>query len=79
MFDSNKMRKNNTTLPEQFQDYIENHRKGGKIDTLNTHIIPAMNGRNTTIKSGGIKLLLWVGQHLLIVISYSHIRNFVLE
>lgn len=74
MFDSNKMRKNNTTLPEQFQDYIENHRKGGKIDTLNTHIIPAMNGRNTTIKSGGIKLLLWGGAtspHSDIIQSYK--------
>ena len=56
-----KWKTKNTTLPEQFQNPIEEIVERGKIDTLNTHVHDlSLSGLGTgiTIKSDGNKLVL---------------------
>jgi hypothetical protein len=52
----------NTTLSEQTQDQISKFVEWGKIDTPNTQIYGrslSWLGTGTSVKSGGVKLVLW--------------------
>ena len=61
--------KTKTTPSEQFQNPIKDLRNRGKLDTTNTHIHDwslSWLGTGTSVKSGGVKLLLWAHTSLLL-------------
>ena len=58
-----KKEKKDTTLSDQFQNAIDKRQHSGNIDTPNRHIhyrSCSWLGTDTSITSGGDKLVLWV-------------------
>jgi hypothetical protein len=74
-FISIKWKTKNTTPKEQFKNPIEkNRRKRSKIDTPNTQIHDrslSSLGTDTSINSGGVKLVLWIQTSPLSVMMWT--------